>query len=780
MLNEVSQNAVTRLESGTLLDISATNMLNRTFKLSIVHNGKSDHAVIYTSVSGKAPNRSSAIKKTKLNTTEAVRRIENIDNQCINDGSDLNITFQKIVNDCTTTISIRSNQRILRPHVNRELILAIRERDRVFLLTKLYPDNVAISNLHQRLVNFIDLQNYRRRTEYEHNRIQAAAGDTRKQWKIYKEVLFNRTTDKRDKCIMIEGVQMSDSTVACNVINERFCTAGEKLATSIIGINGYDTSDIDNLYPEHAGNNFSFKTVSPDDVTRTIAALPDKQSTSYDRVPISLFKRTVNKVAPIIAFCFNLAIMSSVYPVELLKGRLKLIHKSGSNDIDNFRGLTLLPSLSKVFESLLLEQLYDYFINIKLFVGNQFGFLKKSSCQSAALQLVDLIKSKFRRKFVACVFIDLKSAFDTVDSGRLLKKLKRLGLSDAAVALLASFQNNRQTATSIGEHTSGFKDVKVGVPQGSKLGPIQFIVYINDLLRQSFIGRLLLYADDAVLTYVSDSMDDLQSSMQKDMIILHSWLARNVLTMNAKKTKYMTFGIARHQPDIDLSFDGQKIERVREFKYLGLILDENLSFGKHVDHVKKQIRPFISLMWRNGKFIPVDKRKQLYFSYVQSHLMYMIAIYAECPKKKLKELQTVQNACLKAMYRLPRLTPSTYLYSLSILPIEALATVERVTNIRKMMSSSTKHNFTFANNASLHSYETRTRNNVHSFNPYTTRRNETNMVHPALILAVDEYNQLGNDILQSRCIDSFRRKVKLKVMTESDKYCVISPFYYVN
>ncbi len=153
--------------------------------------------------------------------------------------------------------------------------------------------------------------------------------------------------------------------------------------------------------------------------------------------------------------------------------------------------------------------------------------------------------------------------------------------------------NNRQTVTTYGEHTSEFRDIKVGVPQYSKLGPLQFIVYINDIdmLRLNFIGRMLLYANDAVLTYAYDSMEELQSAMQKDMIVLQKWLSRNVLTMNTVKTKYTTFGIARHQPDIDCLFDGKKIERVREFEYLGLVLDENLSFSKHTDHIKKQIRP---------------------------------------------------------------------------------------------------------------------------------------------------------------------------------------------
>lgn len=118
--------------------------------------------------------------------------------------------------------------------------------------------------------------------------------------------------------------------------------------------------------------------------------------------------------------------------------------------------------------------------------------------------------------------------------------------------------------------------------------------------------------------------------MQHDADLLYDWLCRNVLTINTLKTCYMTFGSAKVLPDLNIKFDGTAISRVRQYKYLGIVLDEELSFNKHVDHVQKLVRPFIYLMWLNGKFIPVEKLKQIYFAYVHSHLTYMLAIYGEC------------------------------------------------------------------------------------------------------------------------------------------------------
>lgn len=166
-------------------------------------------------------------------------------------------------------------------------------------------------------------------------------------------------------------------------------------------------------------------------------------------------------------------------------------------------------NVSKVYEQLLADQVLKHLNDINFFAGDQYGFLKNSSCEGAATKLIDKIKSQCRKRF-----IDLKSAFDTIDTKRLICKLKSLGLTQPALDLMASYLNNRVTATRLFKTRSNFLGIEVEVPQGSKLGPLHFITYINDLLGVEFKGSIILYADDAVFTYAANDASQLKDMMK--------------------------------------------------------------------------------------------------------------------------------------------------------------------------------------------------------------------------------------------------------------------------
>ena len=169
-------------------------------------------------------------------------------------------------------------------------------------------------------------------------------------------------------------------------------------------------------------------------------------------------------------------------------------------------------------------------------------------------------------------------------------------------------------------------------------------------------------------------------------------------------------------------------------------------------------------MWRKGRYIPSDKRKQLYFAYVQSHLTYMLPVYSLGSKTKMDELQTLQNGCIKALFRLQRGTPTTYLYSSSVLPLKMLAVAERVTHLHKMLKSKCKHKFDINLNRDINNRALRRRSQVHI----------------SVEQSINKYNRLSSEIRQCDSVDAFILKVKLKMMDESDEFHTVSPFYNIN
>lgn len=780
VLNAVNNLAVTRKVSNTILDIAATNMAHLRYKLSIIHNAKSDHAILYLSFNRKVRSSSISRSRVKLNLNEATMKVNQLcSSNTIANGDELNIAIECIVSNCSKQVTLKSNARPLKPHANSDLVMEIRNRDRLFHLTNFCPHNNYIVSQYEQSKEKVEKLNLQLRTDYELQRFEDAAGNARKTWILYKEILQNKRQSQSEETITVNGILLDNSVNSCNIINNQFCSAGENLATEIIALHGYDLTDIDALYPEHATNDWSFQHVSSEDVSSAINSLPNKKTTGIDMIPIQLLKATILLIAPLIAMCINLAIDTTIFPIELLKGRLKLIKKSGDSNIDNFRGLTILPVISKIFELLLMNQLVAYLDGINFFKGNQFGFLRHSNCESAALQLVNWIKAHFKKQFVACVYVDLKRAFDTVEPKRLARKLKRLGLSVKAVKVMLSYLQGRSTATTLGNNKSDFCKVNVGVAQGSKIGPLHFLIYINDMLDLNLYGKLILYADDAVLAYACDDWIELQLIMQHDADVLNDWLCRNVLTLNVDKTKYMTFGKSNSMPDMFVQFGGKSIERVRKFKYLGLVLDEELSFHDHIDHVKRQLVPFIPTMWRSGRFIPLSKRKEIYFAYVQSHLQYMISIYSECVAYKLKELYVLQKRCIKALFRLPKLTPSTYLFSSRLLPLSELVIVERVMLIHKMKQHRIKHNFTFSSNQDVHGRATRNGMDIHLFNPWSKRNVADENVSTALLNAVNDFNFFNKQLSGINSIKTYKDKLKILVLQRQGK-SVISPYFFNN
>ena len=357
------------------------------------------------------------------------------------------------------------------------------------------------------------------------------------------------------------------------------------------------------LTPPVLNSCFFYPTTSGE-VGKVIMNLKNKGSKIHD-IPTLLIKENKDIFAHQIATGYNSSLLESTYPHILKIGRLTPIYKSGPDDeIGNYRPISSLPSLSKVYETLTLNRMISFVTAFSIFTPAQYGFRSGRSTTQAITKLLSyVIKAYHHKNYCVCFFLDLKKAFDSINHEVLFRKLFHYGFRGSSHDYLKSYFTNRKQYVYLEGYKSGMKNVLCGVPQGSTLGPLCFNLYIIDL-PQAVSEDCVLFADDAVFILTSSDFSDLCARIEKLFSDLQNYLNYNCLVPNATKNKLMCFSsnIVNHLPNF--IFSGGTIEQVSEFKYLGLILTNKMSFGRHINKIALNIGRISGMVWSVRDIFP--------------------------------------------------------------------------------------------------------------------------------------------------------------------------------
>ena len=278
---------------------------------------------------------------------------------------------------------------------------------------------------------------------------------------------------------------------------------------------------------------FEFQPVEIKEVNKIISQLDSKSSSGYDSISNILIKSIAEIISkPVI---INQCLKINIFPNQLKKAKVVPIFKSGDDTLfTNYRPISLLPSTSKVVERVIFNQLYAYFETNGLFYGSQYGFRKRHSTEFAALELVDKLLNMMDKGQVPLgIFLDLSKAFDTLDHNILIKKLEFYGVSDGPGKLLESYLSNRKQFVVFDDINSQVLDIKTGVPQGSILGPLLFLIYINDIVKSSNFFKFILFADDTTLfAPINTSNKETANIINMELEKIIVWLKLNKLSLN--------------------------------------------------------------------------------------------------------------------------------------------------------------------------------------------------------------------------------------------------------
>ena len=391
-----------------------------------------------------------------------------------------------------------------------------------------------------------------------------------------------------------------------------------------------------------------FRAATYKEVSKIISSLRNDCSSGYDGIPIKYLKPVSDYITSPLVHIINNSIKTGIFPEKWKVARVCPIPKVRNPTVaKDFRPVSILPVLSKVFEKIILMQILEH-IESSVYNQTQSGFRKGHSTSTILLKLRDTIrKAMNKNEITLAVMIDYSKAFDTIDHSIMVRKLLNLGFGSSVIKVIVSYLSNRKQFVQVDDKRSTVQNIYFGVPQGSILGPILFNVYVAEL--PSVIETpSIQYADDTTLHRSCARKQMLENviSLEKDLTQLSTWSTDNGLIFNDDKLQMIVF----HKPRsvrADRSYlvrsNGHSIKQESTVKLLGVMVDQNLSWTDQINHVIKSAQSNLQVIKRFQRFTPFNVRKTLAESLVLSKLNYCNTVYSQIPQYMKKKLQRIQN-----------------------------------------------------------------------------------------------------------------------------------------
>lgn len=475
--------------------------------------------------------------------------------------------------------------------------------------------------------------------------LEANISNTRRTWKILDDVVNRkRKGGELSGLFKVNGVITNDKARIAAAFNEQYVNMGSNLAKKFQGEPNFQK------YLDYKKQEFDFKTVSPGEVHDTILAMDNKTSHGHDALTNQLLKKFNTYLYKPLTSVINKSIAQSVFPEVWKISRVIPLYKADDvTNMLNYRPVSLCPVASKIMEKVVHKQVYSYVTEKGLIPSTQYGFQKKNQTQHLIAKFLNIVTNALQnKKKVMVTFLDFSKAFDTVPHRPFLEKLFSMGFTVRTVHWFESYLCGREQYVDFKGIFSGTLPIVCGVPQGTCLGPLIFLLYTADLngyLRHSF---LLSFADDTTVITIADSIEQLNKKISKDFEILTDWYKHSRLSLNVKKTEYMLF--FSDNGKLAPILQGEKIKQTSAYKLVGLLIDDKLAWDQHLEKVVTKLRQTIGMLARAKHTLPQQCKLLVYHSLFRSYLTYGLAHYGALLESQKKKLQMLQNRALRIVF----------------------------------------------------------------------------------------------------------------------------------
>ena len=443
------------------------------------------------------------------------------------------------------------------------------------------------------------------------------------------------------------------TNISPNTLNNHFSTIAEKIILN----DKSQENDLGHLkkYIDSIDfkSSFMLGPMTTSDVSKSLWALKQSCTRDLDGLDRRILKLACPVIVETLTYLYNLCIDKNCFPSKFKQAKVVPIYKSGDTaDPSNYRPISILSFLSKPLEKHIYKSLYAYLNNNSLIHENQSGFRQNHSCHTALIQLVDNLLTNINlNEFTGILFVDFAKAFDVIAHSLLLRKLELYRLPPMFLRLMSSFLSNRKQLVSINNSSSTYQPIKYGVPQGSVLGPLLFLLYINDL--PCFVQCLCeMFADDTSLQSHDSDTSKLTIKLQRGIDRLVTWSELNHMALNAQKNKCMYVSARQKRQKLSPSFQPlfigqQTIEEVHSHKVLGVIIDRDLSWSNHISFLGKRLAVKISQLAKIKYFLDLHSRSMFFNAHILTLIDYASTLWDSASESNLRFIFRLHKRALK-------------------------------------------------------------------------------------------------------------------------------------
>ena len=743
--------SVTRARSNSCLDhlILRTNDMNA--KCAIYLNDLTDHYPIICNLQyciRKNENTCEHTRTTRVNYKCLEKFLSDYSFSVISNSDNVDYlydAFSEVLRNVIINFTFNSFKRNCNKNknwINDEIKSLIKTKEKIYKKHKRYPFD-RIYEQNYRIIQK-ELKTKIKYAKYNYFTSEfLKCNNIKKQWDFVNRITNTKVKDQKP----LSG----NKPVLAESINHFFINVGS--------ISGTSQSNDYKFFLSSQPNSFYFTEATNSEIEKTILSLDDKKSSGYDKISAKVLKIAAKYHISFITNIINLSISSGTFPTSLKIAQVVPIHKSGNtNDISNFRPISLLPIFSKVLEKIVHIRLYNYLKVYNIISDNQYGFLPGLSTESALSEFTKFTYcSMNNNNKTAAIFLDISKAFDSVDHDILLNKLSSIGIRGLGLNWFTSYLKNRKQFVKLDNYNSKLLNIKTGVPQGSILGPLLFLLYINDFCKLTLHGKIITYADDTVILYSCTNLQNLQNSMNEDLLVIKNWFNANKLSININKTKFINFSIygpseliSLHYHQITCNMYNCKcppLQQVSTIKYLGLNVDFNLKWKSHVAYLINKLRYVLYKFYYIKKIVNNRFLLQLYYSWVNSIISYGIIVWGGDYLENVNPVIKIQNKIVKILISSNH-TPSIDHYKrLNIFPIRHLFF------FRVVLYFTSKENWSDIRNIDY---------NLRKKNLYLVPKSKKEILHKNIFyLGPKFFNSLPDQITSEKSPIQFKKLLKM-------------------